>query len=242
MPRIMRHINKQGEPRDLQNWRMENKATPQNLHYDNPTFPKEAVRQALLAEQHYLCAYTMKRLLTLEQCKSNGESTSKSCHIEHYLPQARGIVAETIDYANLLACYPPEGVHNCKYGAVYKADFDPASTAFASPLHGGTESHFRFRRNGEIEGLTDAGRKAIDKLNLNHTSLVNDRKAAIDGRLAPRKDKTVSAKEARRIADNDMQTPDQNNALPAFCVAIAQVLHRHAEQYENRAKRTRNRA
>jgi hypothetical protein len=64
----MRSIAKGPEPRALIQWKADNAATPENLRYGAAGFPREAVRQALLAEQFHLCAYTMRRLRTAAEC------------------------------------------------------------------------------------------------------------------------------------------------------------------------------
>lgn len=53
----MRSICKGGEPRALIEWKRQNAATPDNLHYNGGGFPREAVRQSLLLEQCHLCGY-----------------------------------------------------------------------------------------------------------------------------------------------------------------------------------------
>ena len=64
--------------------------------------PKPELRDALLAEQHYLCAYCMKRI------RSGGRSGMVHMNIEHWFPLS-GDKERALDYKNLL------GV--CKGGA-----------------------------------------------------------------------------------------------------------------------------
>lgn len=71
----MRSICKGGEPRALIEWRRQNAATPDNLHYNGGDFPREAVRQSLLLEQCHLCAYTLKRLATAAECAEHGHDS-----------------------------------------------------------------------------------------------------------------------------------------------------------------------
>ncbi len=65
---------------------------------DTPT--KNAIKDQLLAEQYYLCAYCMRRI------------DSKSIRIEHYVaqnPQSGNYnAALTIDYQNMLGVCPGE--------------------------------------------------------------------------------------------------------------------------------------
>ncbi len=236
----MRSITKGAEPRELIQWKSANSATPQNLFYDGGGFPREAVRNALLVEQFHLCAYTMKRLATADECKHD---TGASCHVEHVLPQARKIPAETIDYQNMLACYPPSQTKvACEYGAQAKAGYDPATRQlFVSPLGTNVEQHFQFESDGSIEGTTAQGKATITVLKLDHHALVNDRAAAIRGFLYPRNRTGVSAAAARRIAV-DVLKPDANLCLHPYCVAIAAAASRHADRADRRAARLRGKS
>ncbi|PRA27565.1 hypothetical protein [Pseudomonas poae] len=234
----MRSIRKGAEPRALIEWRRENRETPQNLYYGKgSSFPSELVRQALLKEQFHLCAYTLRRLPTAVECAAKGQGTQSSCHIEHVLPQAHH-KAESIVYDNMVACYPSSQAKvACGYGAVEKADYDPARKPFISPLAANIERHFRYSSDGYVEGLTPEAKSTIDVLKLNHPTLVNDRAAVIRGRLKPR-GICISAATARRLAD-EVDTPDIQHRLPEYCLALKQQAELHALRLEKRAARAR---
>lgn len=233
----MKAIRKGPEPRALIDWKRQNADTPDNLCYEGGGFPREAVRQSLLQEQFHLCAYTMKRLATITECRSQGHDTGKSCHIEHILPQSRGVPAESIDYQNMVACFPaPNPKTACDYGADFKANYDPGQLPFVSPLSAEVERQFAFDSRGLVQGLTPAGKATIQVLNLNDPVLVQARQAAIRGHLKPRTGKPLSAAQARRLAERVMQ-PDAENRLEAFCVAISSAAKAHADRSEQRASR-----
>lgn len=237
----MRAITKGAQPQELIRWRADNAAFPQNLVYGAGGFPGEAVRRSLLAEQFHLCAYTMRQLKTASQCETQGGDTRSSCHIEHVLPQCRKVAGEDIDYQNMVACYPPsQSAAACDFGAHAKADFDPSSGSFVSPLVANAVAHFRFDEHGGIEGRTEDGWATIDVLNLNHPSLVNDRAAVIRGFLQ-RRGKKLTAHAARRLAQQVLQ-PNAKSTLPAYCVAIAQTALAHAEREERITKNKERRA
>jgi uncharacterized protein (TIGR02646 family) len=182
----VRSITKGAEPRKLIEWKADNRISPENLYYGGGGFPAEDVRNALLQEQLHLCAYTMKPLKTAHECQAMGGKTMNSCHIEHVLPQAKH-VASAIDYKNMVACFPPSSTKTaCEYGAYAKADYDPAEKPFVSPLQPVAEKHFRFNKDGSVEGLTPAGLATVEVLNLNHARLKNDRAAVISGLAACR--------------------------------------------------------
>lgn len=232
----MRSITKGEQPEALIRWRADNAAVPQNLVYGEGGFPGEAVRRSLLAEQFHLCAYTMRQLKTAAQCEAQDRDTQASCHIEHLWPQCRKVAGEDIDYQNMVACYPPsQSKVACEFGAHAKADFDPSTGGFVSPLTANAEAHFSFDERGGIEGRTEDGRSTVQVLKLDHPSLVNDRAAVIKGTLQP-KGKKLTAQAARRLAEQVLK-PDAHLALPAHCVAIAQTALAHADREERRAAR-----
>ncbi|MGY2167081.1 hypothetical protein [Pseudomonas gingeri] len=217
-----------------------NSTTPQNLFYGRgSSFPGEPVRRALLLEQFHLCAYTMRRLRTTEECIAENCATDSSCHIEHVLPQATHFDT-SIAYDNMVACYPPsQGKVVCDFGAVWKKDYDPAEKPFVSPLVAHAQTQFCFLENGYVEGMTPEATMTIEVLNLNASALVNDRKRVIRGALRPRNDRLISAAAARRLAE-EVSKPDARQCLPAYCEAIKQLAERYARKLESRAGRLRN--
>ncbi len=232
----MRTITKRGQPGDLTRWRAANAASPQNLFYGGGGFPGEAIRRSLLTEQFHLCAYTLRQLKTAAACEAGGQDTRASCHIEHLLPQCRKVPGEDIDYQNMVACYPPsQSKVACEYGAPAKADCDPSTGGFVSPLSPAAESHFEFDERGGITGLTADGASTVKVLKLDHKSLVNDRAAIIRGYLLPR-GKKVSAQAARRLA-HEVLRADAQQRLTAYCVAVAQTAMLYAQREERRAAR-----
>ncbi|MDR6233578.1 HNH endonuclease domain-containing protein [Pseudomonas oryzihabitans] len=216
----MRTLSKGAECPALKLWKRNNRASPQNIHYDNlDSATREAIIQRLIEEQAGLCAYTMKSI-----SHSNGKWQA---HIEHILPRTAH-ADKSVTWSNLVACIPKPGAH-CPFGAVQKGAYDPndADKLFVKPTQGGMSRHFRFRENGEIEGLTPEARDTIDEnvLHLNHSELVNDRKAKIQAAIHRR----PSAAEALRRAE-DLRKKDRNGHLEPYCEAVAQVL----EAYANR--------
>lgn len=225
----MRYIVKGPEPRELLDWKRQNRESPQNLTYAAGEFPREAVKNALMTEQHHLCAYTMREL-----------KAAADCHIEHVLPQARKKSEETIDYHNMLACYP--GANSkiaCEFGAHAKGDYDPERGPFCSPLHEAAPSKFRFSETGAVTGRDDAAQATIEVLRLNHAILVHDREAAIRGSLKPGR-RHLSAATARRLAE-EIRKPDVKGRLRPYCEAIAQAALKYADQEERKARRLRQR-
>jgi len=234
----MRTIRKQKKaPLELRQWVSANRNSPQNLVYGGGGFPSEQIRQNLLDEQAHLCAYTMKRRKTKAECQSAGLDTTSSCHIEHILPQDRGVQGEDIDYKNMVACFPPSRSSvACEYGAVSKKNYDPVSHPFCSPLAVNVDQNFSFDKQGYVTGTTVRGRATVTVLNLNHQLLVDDRAAVINGFIEPRTGHRITAATARALAKAVLR-PDGKLCLPPFCVAASQALLAYATTEERRAIR-----
>lgn len=170
----MRTIHKQGnEPNELEHRR--NNPAPFGWAEinDDPTL-KVTIKEALLSEQGFLCAYTGIRI---EQDKS---------HIEHLKPRAHDWNGDTdVRYDNMVACYPKEG--GCSFGAMYKGNWPspPEWSDFVTPLENRCEHCFRYATNGSVTavGNNEAAEKTIAHLNLDHPELQNLRRDAITGVL-----------------------------------------------------------
>lgn len=225
----MRHIHKGSEPKDLRDWKRENKDFPDNLFYGHgSTFPTAAVKAALLKEQCHLCAYTMKRLSTVDDF-----------HIEHIRP--RTVTKKNpdtklleVDYGNLLACFPPKSDKSPGYGAPWKDDYEVTDDNFVSPLHGSCETRFLYNSAGEVKYAEgdNAAKMTIDALKLNHEVLVELRERELRAYGVKRRgSQPISAKKARELAENIMN-PDNDGFLPEYCVAIRQVAERYAQKEE----------
>jgi len=225
----MRHIRKSPEPKELRDWKRENKKTPENLFYGHgSTFPTVAVKEALLKEQCHLCAYTMKRL-----------ATTADCHIEHIKPRTitkkkQETQPLEVDYNNLLACFPAQGQINPGYGALFKDSYDVADNNFVSPLHGSCEKRFLYNYDGSVKsdnGDAEA-EKTIVALNLNNGVLVELRERELRTYGIKRRGvRQISAKQARKLAESIME-PNSNGFLPEYCMAIKQVAEKYAQKEE----------
>lgn len=225
----MRYIIKNREPILFTNWKRQNRIAPQNLTYDAlGQVEKIAIKQTLLVEQGYLCAYTMKRI------------TIDDCHIEHINPQSV-YPEQDIDYGNMIACFPKDGGDVTQgYGAPIKAG--NIVEGFVSPLRQDCELRFSFTENGHIQAKDDVANETIKLLNLGHQTLVEYRQAAIAvrgislQRGGRKPQQLLTASQARRLAMQIMQ-PNEKGEFAPFCTAIAQVALRYAQQEEARAQR-----
>jgi len=217
---------KEGEPPRLRQWRLENQPTPQVLSYENmPGDVRSELRERLLAEQGFLCAYTMLRI----------KNTVRG-HIEHILPRSR-VPERAIDYNNMVYCHPGEDSPRCSYGAHAKDGALPNPGIFVSPLDPNCESRFAYRLTGEIVArpATDtAAVRSIETLNLKGDTLKNMRRAAILQlpifRHAPGR---LSASEARKRASALLRTDGRGMFAP-FAPALHQFIAAYAKRKEVR--------
>lgn len=220
----MKSISKK-QCKAITQWKNENKSSPQNLTYDNS--PKQEMLSDLLKEQGYLCAYTMKRI------------TATTAHIEHIYP--RGLTKEQtkqtqeqipkyqnleLEWHNLVATFPENGA--CAYGEKQKENYDPEN-GFISPINLDVKKHFKFKQDGEIEGLTNEARTTIDVLNLNHEILKNNRKIKIQTAIthAMNKNTTVSNVQKRIEQLRQLNTKGE---YEEYCEATAQRLEKIISQ------------
>jgi uncharacterized protein (TIGR02646 family) len=234
----MRFIAKGAEPSALTVWKKMMQASPENLNYGNlPGNEREAVKRSLLKEQAYLCAYTLRRLDGIE-----------NCHIEHVEPQ--NVAQEKdLDYGNMAACFPKDGGDTSHgYGAPVKGGTRMIpSVNFVSPHSAGCETRFIYNDKGGVSpaGTDEAAQKTIETLKLDHGSLMELRRHAIEAHGLSLRLRTIrtsrnlkSATEARRFAA-EVMLPDSNGRLEPYCVVLAQVALDYAEKEEARSRRLR---
>jgi len=228
----MRHIVKGDEPKALRDWKRENRETTHVLTYDNCP-KKNEIRLALLIEQGFLCAYTMRAI-----------PTPRDAHIEHVRPRWK-YREFSIEYANMVACCPGDGIH-LDYGAKLKDRADVNDEVFVSPLHGSCERRFVYRIDGRVypaDNADVAAKNTIRMLDLNHRDLVDSRIQQLErfGLYGPRLRRTkavrwASARQARRAAERALEH-DHDGRLTAFCIAVRQVAERYACAEEAKARR-----
>jgi len=163
----MRHISKniRNEPNSLK----EVRSTP-GATFDD--CDKSAIRQALLKEQGFLCAYCMRRIS--EQVDSKGKPKMK---IEHYDAQSTA-EDRKLNFLNMLGvCKGGEG------GAAHLFHCDTArgnTTITVDPRNENCEQHIKYTPAGEIYSdnpLVDEDLNVT--LNLNVRRLKTGRSAAI---------------------------------------------------------------
>jgi uncharacterized protein (TIGR02646 family) len=223
----VRFIEKEAEPALLRRWKWDNSGLPQTLSYANiPAGALAELRDALLREQGYLCAYTMIRI-----------PSSNKGHIEHVWPRSRAPEKE-LEYTNMVYRVPGSDAARSEFGAHCKDDFEVTRDNFVAPTHRACETRFAYDLSGGVKASSKTDSAAIQTvaiLNLNHKELVAQREAAIRSqRVFRRAAMPLSATEARKLGARIMQRDGAGKIAP-LCIAIRQVSERFAEQREARA-------
>jgi len=182
------------------------------------------LKDALLAEQGFICAYTGIRI------------DNDSMHIEHLKPRHHRVYLEDVRYTNLVACFPKEdegGSSTVGFGARAKDRWWHA-TNFVSPLDQHCETRFRYTEGGAVRpnpvGHVPAT-TTIKKLNLNDKKLKQLRHAAIlsffglnaSKKRSGRKNRKMTRQEAL-VWQNDIDRMNTSGKLQPYCFVMKQLL------------------
>ncbi len=223
----MREISLQDEPVGFTQWRA-GAQNDINYGYDLiPTEMRREIKDALIAEQRDLCAYTGIRI------------NASHSHIEHLLPQAhcnRG--QEDVAYGNMVACYPGSGSIYVPFGALLKADWPSPDEQhlFVSPRSAGCERRFTFSLAGKIVSTEgdEAARETVKRLGLDNRRLEGLRKEAIDATLKwhGKNQPLLDLRSAQRRLARLEQVEKLGGRLEPFCFALKQALRKHIQRLQ----------
>jgi len=166
----MKHIIKQREPQVFTDWKSMDSEDWQPTYKNLSGEPKEAVKNALMDEQGYICCYCERRL------------TDEDSHIEHFRPQSDP-AADALDYGNMLCSC----MNNLQKGEPRRCGnlkenwFD--ERLLISPLDPSCEESFAYTGDGHVKPA-DSGDEAaamtIKKLGLDIPKLNALRARAIE--------------------------------------------------------------
>lgn len=204
----MRKIEKGDEPAVLSSWKRQH---PQGQYSELAHEERQAISQACLIEQFYLCAYC---------CKPIGVKDD-DCMNEHV--EARRLAPNrSLDFSNIVAsCKTPQ-----------QCDAAHGSTPLPlTPLMPECETELRFKLSGRVEGLTDRARETIRVLNLgdtehNNRSWVETRKQLISTLLMANgvdAGDGLEDKELIEIVLTDIQQPT-NGKLEPYAPVVVNIL------------------
>lgn len=233
----MKYVRKAGSPFLYARWCTKVDGTSKADWREVPSHLKEQVLSSMVKEQGGICAYTMRRI------------DERLSHVEHIKPQAlcraqsRG---SDLEYSNLIACFPREGMRNVyRYGAQKKGDWWAHNGAeFVSPLQPTCELAFRFHLDGSIAasgGRAAAARTTIGLLALDHQSLTEDRKRVIEEFVYGSSGKEpLSLAGARRVQRRICER-DVHGRFHEFCVAVRCALDGHMAALDKLRRRVKAR-
>jgi uncharacterized protein (TIGR02646 family) len=208
----VREIKKLSEPPELTAYRL----LP-NAQYDGDasfTPVKDKIRQRLLKEQGYLCAYCMRRI------------AAHVMKVEHWHCQDN-YPTEQLDYKNMLgACLGNEGQPQSDQTCDTRKANRELKYHPANPDHR-IEHQIKYRSNGEVYsddqdfnqqlgGLGAQARETV--LNLNNFRLKENRKAVVDGMnlwFASKAGGRTKGQIQKQL--ESWMTPDQDGMLKEYC-------------------------
>lgn len=223
----MKHVKKAGMPNEYKIWRKKVRGSV-NEDYRCLQNPEKAIlHRALLQEQGWLCAYTMRGI------------DEQNSHIEHIKPESlcrADQVGSDLDYDNLISCFPCLGMERrYRYGAQEKDKWwENDGAEFVSPLHPTCEGRFGFDLEGNIKAADNdsAAKTTIDVLKLDHPSLTDDRKRVIQEFVYGQAgDDPISKAQAQR-AIGSICNLNSTGRFHEFCIAIFHALHIYVERLD----------
>src|SRR5665648_695044 len=211
----MKHIKKTVASDEYIKWCNTQKGLGENYH------------NFLLVEQGFICGYTMKRV------------NLRISHLEHIKPQhiciqeGRG---KDLDYYNLIACYPKNGMKTgYRYGAQAKDKWwENNGVDFLSPLNDACELRVTFNMNGEISSTNKKDSKTqatIKVLKLNDPILNNDRKKSIQEFIFGVDGATPLSPVEAKIAIDRICETNSDGLFYEYCIAIHDALYEYVSIY-----------
>lgn len=204
---------------------------PQAVNLTYSDFPnKAALREILTREQNGLCGYTGTPVDDrIAQVQAVNSGITFSNHIEHLKCQQacraevvdRGeeygrVVADDLDYRNMIAALEVRGAQVEHFGAVVKS----AQRLPMLPTEEGCEERFVFHEgDGCVAGADDAAEGCISVLALNHKTLKHWRLSALSTWLDP---EVVQTRDDLLEVIHAVTTP-VNECLPEYAFVIESV-------------------
>lgn len=185
--------------------------------------PQKELREALLREQGYICAYCMRRIPT------NSTLSNETSHIEH-LKSRHNYPNLSMDYGNMVVCCPgdiEETPHCDRSKGDKELHFDLFSGMWDSTLSYG-------KRDGEIRSSdTNVQQDLCEVLNLNHARLKINRKATLDGVI----EKLCQAQKNKKFKMRDIQhmleawqNKDESGKMRPYCGIVIWFLQKKLRQ------------
>lgn len=255
----MLYIEKKAPPRAYQkavaaikgtpDWRAVQDGDTTAIRGQFDRLPKSEIRDALLAEQHFLCAYCMKRIRNNDE-KSKSEIVHMT--IEHWFPLSQD-KERALDYKNFLGVCKGGADINGPRNRVLCCDASKGDTVSltVNPLDKNMMQHIAYKSDGTIYCLPTAGSKT-EKINddLKRVLRLNGNERGQDtatGLVKGRRDAYKKAQSMyKALSDRRQLTSAQIrkliqeierlNKYPEFAGTLLFVLERKRKQLESQGK------
>lgn len=224
----MKQIKKTVAPDEYIEWCNTQNDLGVNFNFKSLPNPlKRNFHKFLLVEQGFICGYTMKRV------------NLYISHLEHIKPQhicLKEGQGKDLDYYNLIACFPKDGMKTAnRYGAQAKDKWWENNGAdFLSPISNACELKVTFNMNGEISSTMHNDLKTqttIRVLKLNDPILNNDRKISIQEFIFGVDGATPLSPEEAKIAIDKICEPNSDGLFYEYCIAIHDALYEYVSIY-----------
>jgi len=200
----VRKIVKGNEPKKLSQWKRRH---PNGCYQNLSRVERQAIRQACLEEQYYVCAYCCYRI------------DEENSHNEHIQPQ-HVAPNQTLDFHNIVAsCNKSK-----QCGEAHEAKVIPLT-----PLMDECETELKFYLSGKVKGITKRATDTINLLNLGdgNKALINKRKQLVDALIfgcgASPDDLQLLDDEPLKIIMEELSQP-QDGQLLAFAPILQNIL------------------
>lgn len=221
----MKFIAKKEAPKEYQNYCRRNKASYDDLKKENNREVYDKLRLSLLEEQGYICCYCGCRI------------TLDNVTVEHLKPRDK-YKKQELDYSNLLASC--DGGQNKrrknKRATLNKNEIDRQYPLYCNckkgnseipvtPLIDNCEERFKYDEKGNIfcEEGDNAAENTMNILNLNNSTLKNQRKAAIES-IILYEDEIQKIKQEEIARLSSKQDVDGVFGYLPFCFAMTSYL------------------
>ncbi|HSF75435.1 MAG TPA: retron system putative HNH endonuclease [Microcoleus sp.] len=200
----MRTISKGAEPPSLAAWKRTN---PHGRYNQLTKDIRRIIRQHILEEQFYLCAYCCQQIQNID-----------ACHNEHIEAQNLN-PGRTLDFSNIVASCNTSS----QCGNAHESQHLPLT-----PLMTECETELRFKISGRVKGLSERARVTIQVLNLgddekNNRSLIEKRKQLSNALLWTNgidPNEGLEDEELLEMLISDLSQPQQGNMEPFTPVVI----------------------
>ncbi len=182
-----------------------------NAKYDEmPKDVKMAVRQSLITEQGYLCAYCMQRIQDVDFDTVHPKASIERWRVQSKTPEA------SLDYGNMLAVCRSEGLPKAEQTCdVARGDKDLKWNP-ANPDHA-LSMRISYSRDGSISSDDKEFDQQLNEvLHLNLNRLKDNRKAVWKG-IERIKKKDGSSRKLKQLKEKYSTDVSKNSTLEPFC-------------------------